>query len=70
MERVGSSVDLGKILVARRRSLGLRQQELADLANVSCRFLSSLENGKPSVELDKVFLVISTLGLDFQIGPR
>jgi HTH-type transcriptional regulator/antitoxin HipB len=42
----------------------MRQRDLADLAGVSCRFLSDLENGKASVELGKTLLVLSALGLD------
>ena len=47
----------------RRRHLGLRQDELADLAGVSERFIYALESGKKSVQLDKVIAVLSALGL-------
>lgn len=47
----------------RRRDLGLRQDELADLAGVSERFVYALEKGKRSVQLDKVVAVLSALGL-------
>jgi HTH-type transcriptional regulator / antitoxin HipB len=52
---------------ARRRDLGLRQDELADLAGVSERFVYALENGKPSVQLNKVLAVLSTLGLHLEL---
>lgn len=57
---------------ARRRQLRLDQAELADLAGVSERFLYSLENGKRSVQLDKLLSVLSALGLHLEIhrGPR
>jgi HTH-type transcriptional regulator / antitoxin HipB len=51
----------------RRRQLGLRQDELADLAGVSERFLYALENGKRSVQLDKVVAVLSALGLHLEL---
>ncbi|BDS48544.1 helix-turn-helix transcriptional regulator [Rhodoluna sp. KAS3] len=54
---------LGVIVRQRRKSLGMTQGELADLAGVSQRFVYDLERGKPSVALDKVLLVCSTLGL-------
>jgi y4mF family transcriptional regulator len=54
---------------SRRRHLGLRQDELADLAGVSERFVYALENGKRSVQLDKVIAVLSALGLHFELRP-
>lgn len=54
---------------ARRRHLGLRQDELADLAGVSERFVYALETGKPTVQLDKVVAVLSALGLHLEVRP-
>ena len=51
----------------RRRALGLRQDELAALAGVSERFVYALENGKQSVQLDKVVAVLSALGLHLEL---
>jgi HTH-type transcriptional regulator / antitoxin HipB len=48
---------------ARRRQLGLRQEDLADLADVSTRFVEALEAGKASVRLDKALAVLDVLGL-------
>jgi y4mF family transcriptional regulator len=52
---------------ARRAQLQLRQQELADLAGVSERFVYALENGKRSVQLDKLIAVLDALGLHLEI---
>jgi HTH-type transcriptional regulator / antitoxin HipB len=52
---------------ARRRQLRLRQEEVADLAGVSERFVYALENGKQSVQLDKVVAVLNALGLHFEV---
>lgn len=54
---------VGAAVVRRRRSMGLRQEDLADLAGVSLRFVQFLEGGKPSVRLDKVEAVLEVLGL-------
>jgi y4mF family transcriptional regulator len=54
----------------RRRALGLRQDELADLAGVSIRFIHSLEHGKPTLQLDKLLNVLEVLGLDLQVVAR
>ncbi len=53
----------------RRKSLGLRQVELADLAGCSQRFVHTLENGKASLRLDKVLDVLEVLGLDLVVAP-
>ncbi len=52
---------------ARRQQLGLRQDDLADLAGVSERFVYALENGKRSVQLDKVLAVLAALGLHLEL---
>jgi y4mF family transcriptional regulator len=52
---------------SRRRQLRLRQDELADLAGVSERFVYALEHGKQSVQLDKVVAVLSALGLHLEL---
>lgn len=54
---------LGSVVRFRRRALGLNQAELADLANVSERFVYALENGKLSSALDKVQSVLDALGM-------
>lgn len=51
-------------LLARRKELHLTQQELADLAGVSVRFIHELENGKSTVRLDRLLAVANTLGLE------
>jgi HTH-type transcriptional regulator / antitoxin HipB len=54
----------------RRRALGLTQQELADLAECSPRFVRSLEGGKGTVRLDKVVDVLEALGLRLSVERR
>ena len=53
----------------RRLELGLRQEELAALANVSTRFVHTLEQGKPTLRLDKILAVLGQLGLDLVVEP-
>ena len=57
----------GPAVRARRRDLRLRQRDLADLAGVSERFVFALENGKESIQLDKVLAVLATLGLHLEL---
>jgi len=41
--------------------------EAAGLVNVGVRFLSELENGKPTVRLDKLLQVVHGLGLELSL---
>ncbi|WP_104141098.1 helix-turn-helix transcriptional regulator [Arthrobacter sp. ZGTC131] len=54
----------------RRASLRLSQQDLADMAGVSERFVRFVEQGKPSVQLDSLLAVLETLGLELRLGTR
>ncbi len=55
---------------ARRAALRLTQQDLADMAGVSERFVRFLEKGKPSVQLDSLTTVLETLGLELRLAAR
>lgn len=54
---------------ARREAIGLRQEEVADLAGCSERFVHTVEQGKPTLRLDKVLDVLEVLGLDLTVTP-
>ena len=47
-----------------RKQAGLTQVELAERAGVGLRFLRELEQGKPSVRLDKVNQVLALFGYE------
>lgn len=68
MEYVPS--DLSRDIRERRKSLGLTQDDLADLARCSPRFVRDLEAGKPGVRLDKVLAVLDAVGLELHLTPR
>lgn len=65
------ATDLGTSLAAavrsRRRDLGLRQDEAADLAGVSERFVFAVEAGKGTVRLDKLVALLAALGLHLEV---
>jgi HTH-type transcriptional regulator / antitoxin HipB len=54
---------LGQQVKARRRSLSLLQSDVADLAQVSERFVREVEHDKPTLRLDKLSDVLAVLGL-------
>jgi y4mF family transcriptional regulator len=67
--RAGSHGTWGTEIRRRRLELGLHQDELAVLAGVSARFVHTLEQSKPTVQLDKVLAVLRQLGLDLVLQP-
>lgn len=53
---------LRSFVKARRKELGLSQPDLADRAGVGLRFIRELEQGKPSLRMDKVNQVLVLFG--------
>jgi y4mF family transcriptional regulator len=55
---------LGNLIRKRRKALGYTQAHVAQLCGTGTRFISDLENGKPTIELGKAITVASALGID------
>ena len=58
---------IARVVRERRKLLGYSQERLADRAGVGLRFLRELEQGKGTVRVDKVNLVLFLFGM--QLGP-
>jgi len=67
---ISSPKKLALAVRAKRKADGLTQAKAAALCGVGVRFLSDLENGKPTVELGKALSVLVGLGLTVDIRPR
>jgi HTH-type transcriptional regulator/antitoxin HipB len=61
---------MGQVLRERRKVLGLRQEELAELAGVSTSFVRFAEHGKDSIRLDKLVAVLHVLGLELSVTRK
>lgn len=59
---------LGAVVMARREELGLRQEEVAELADCSARFVHTVEAGKTTLRLDKLLDVLTVLGLRLELA--
>lgn len=59
--------EIGNVVKERRKSLGLTQAYLAALSNTGVRFIIELEQGKPTVQLDKVLDVLHVLNLKVEV---
>lgn len=68
--KIEDVVDIGAYVRAQRKAQGATQAEFASLCGVGIRFISDLENGKPTMEMGKVLKVLKCLGLQLSIRPR
>ncbi|HBO2549584.1 TPA: helix-turn-helix transcriptional regulator [Pseudomonas aeruginosa] len=60
---IESPGDLGEIIRASRKAMGLRQDDAAGSIGVSENFLGKVERGGETVQWGKLFQVIQELGL-------
>ena len=67
---VRTSVELGSVIREQRRRLALTQLDLAGLGNTGNRFIVDLENGKPTVQLQKVLDLMDLLGLEVVVRTK
>lgn len=68
-EEVARLTSLAGAVRQRRSELGLRQAEVAELSGCSQRFVHTVEQGKPSLRLDKLLDVLEVLGLGLAVVP-
>ncbi len=70
MAEITNAHDFGKRVREERKRYGLRQEEVALGAGVGLRFLSELENGKPTIELERALNVARSLGLEIHLDVQ
>ena len=64
MTLIINATDIGKMIRAKRKEIEMTQADFAGLCNVGIRFISELENGKPTLEFDRVLRVTQLIGID------
>jgi len=67
---IRSSEELGVVIREQRKRLALKQLDLAGLGNTGNRFIVDLENGKPTVQLQKVLDLMDLLGLEVVVRTK
>jgi len=67
---VANTRALGAMIRQRRKALGLRQDAVALAAGVGVMFVSAIERGKPSAEVEKVLAVLNAVGIDVFLKAR
>jgi transcriptional regulator with XRE-family HTH domain len=64
---INSAADLGLIIRAVRKSTHVRQDDLAGAVRVSRQFTHDVEQGKPTVQLGRVLLLLKELGIALNV---
>jgi HTH-type transcriptional regulator / antitoxin HipB len=67
---LNSPDEIGRLVRSRRQELELTQGEVAAVARTGVRFISELESGKRSVQLDTLLKVLDALGLTLVAKSR
>ncbi|MCD8220712.1 MAG: helix-turn-helix domain-containing protein [Clostridiales bacterium] len=68
--KIKNSEELGKTIRKRRKKLHYTQAYLSEFTGLSITFLSDLEHGKPTAQIEKVIKVIHILGMDLLVEER
>ncbi|GDX50863.1 transcriptional regulator [Bacteroidota bacterium] len=64
------SATIAQFIKEKRKQLKLTQPELAERAGVGLRFVRELEQGKQTVQLDKVNQVLALFGSELGVIPK
>ena len=67
---ITDSKSFGAMLKSRRKQLGYTQAYISEITGLSVSFLSELENGKKTAQLEKAIEVAMLLGLDLTMEAR
>ena len=64
---INSAAALGLVIRAVRKSTRVRQDDLAGAVRVSRQFTHDVEQGKPTVQLGRVLLLLEELGIALNV---
>jgi len=68
--RITDAESFGKAIRDRRKELNYTQAFLAQFTGFSVSFISDLENGKKTAEIEKALYIATSLGLDLTFNVR
>ena len=67
---VRTSIELGAFARQQRQHLGFTQDEVAGLGNTGARFVSELERGKPTSQLQMALDLLDLIGLEVVVQVK
>ena len=62
--------NISEFVKQNRKELGLTQEEFAIRAGLGLRFVRELEQGKPTVRMDKVNIALAMFGMEAVPGRK
>ncbi len=65
-----TAADIGEAVRDARHRQGVTQTELARRSGVGLRFVSELENGKPTIQLERTLRVVAAVDLVVRVHGR
>ncbi|MCD8326463.1 MAG: helix-turn-helix domain-containing protein [Lachnospiraceae bacterium] len=68
--KIADAKSFGETIRKRRKALHYTQAYLSECTGLSITFISDLEKGKPSIQLEKAIQVVNILGMDLLIEKR
>lgn len=68
--RIADSRSLGQLIRDRRKELGYTQAYIAEFTGLSVTFISDVERGKKTAEIEKIIKLLHTLGMDLLVEKR
>lgn len=68
--KITKTKELGELIRAQRKALGLTQADIAGVGNSGNRFVVELEAGKPTVQLQKTIDTLNLIGLEMVIREK
>ena len=63
-----NAAQLAEFVIQERKRQHVSQARLSQLSNVGVRFVRDLEDGKPSLHLEKTLNVLETLGVKVELS--
>ena len=68
--KILDSKTLGQAIKIRRKELKYTQVFLSEFSGLSVTFISDVEHGKPTAEIEKTLKLIQLLGMDMFVEKR
>ena len=61
--KIKNSYTLGQIIQQSRLQQGLSQRDLANMLGISQKWIWEMENGKPGLLMDRLFMILEKTGI-------
>lgn len=70
MQHINSTMQLGKVLAARRKAMGFSQREFSAKLGLSQNRLSELETSADKLTAERLLVMLNLLGLELAVRDR